>query len=73
MCQCYQIGGPFIAEDPDCPVHGQAAADAKEEIEAKSEELSRSWKDAYSSYEAHEGDAPEKLEIFNQKFREFFG
>lgn len=25
MCQCFQIGGPFIAEDPDCPVHGQSA------------------------------------------------
>jgi hypothetical protein len=24
-CQCYQIGGPFIAEDPECPVHGIAA------------------------------------------------
>lgn len=22
MCKCFQIGGPFIAEDPDCPVHG---------------------------------------------------
>lgn len=22
MCECYQIGGPFIAEDPDCPIHG---------------------------------------------------
>ena len=22
MCECYQIGGPFIAEDPDCLVHG---------------------------------------------------
>lgn len=21
MCECYQIGGRFIAEDPDCPVH----------------------------------------------------
>ena len=20
--QCHIIGGPFIAEDPDCPVHG---------------------------------------------------
>ncbi len=20
-CQCHQIGGPFIAEDPDCEVH----------------------------------------------------
>jgi hypothetical protein len=22
QCQCYQVGGPFIAEDPDCPIHG---------------------------------------------------
>ena len=21
-CDCYKIGGPFIAEDPDCPLHG---------------------------------------------------
>ena len=21
-CECYQIGGPFIAEDPNCPIHG---------------------------------------------------
>jgi len=25
MCECYQIGGRFIAEDPDCPVHGTDA------------------------------------------------
>lgn len=25
MCQCYQIGGPFIAEDPDCSEHGREA------------------------------------------------
>lgn len=25
MCDCYQIGGPWIAEDPDCPTHGIAA------------------------------------------------
>lgn len=24
-CECYKIGGPFIAEDPDCPVHGTEA------------------------------------------------
>lgn len=24
-CQCHQIGGPFIAEDPDCFEHGRAA------------------------------------------------
>lgn len=25
MCECYQIGGPWIAEDPDCPIHGDEA------------------------------------------------
>jgi len=25
MCECYQIGGRFIAEDPECPVHGTEA------------------------------------------------
>ena len=24
-CECHQIGGRFIAEDPDCPVHGTEA------------------------------------------------
>ena len=24
-CECHQIGGPFIAEDPDCPAHGLEA------------------------------------------------
>ncbi len=24
-CQCYKVGGPFIAEDPDCPRHGRDA------------------------------------------------
>jgi len=22
MCECFRVGGPFIAEDPDCPIHG---------------------------------------------------
>jgi len=22
-CECYTIGGPFIAEDPECPAHGR--------------------------------------------------
>lgn len=29
MCgyQCHMIGGPYIAENPECPVHGVAAQD----------------------------------------------
>ena len=31
-CECYRVGGPFIAEDPDCPIHGyEAQAREKEE------------------------------------------
>jgi hypothetical protein len=35
MCEnkCFQIGGPFIAEDPDCPVHGTAAQAAERRAE----------------------------------------
>ena len=30
MCDCYKIGGPWIAEDPDCPVHGTDAQRQRE-------------------------------------------
>ena len=31
-CECYRVGGPFIAEDPNCPIHGyEAQAREKEE------------------------------------------
>lgn len=40
MCECYQIGGPFIAEDPDCPVHGVGGyAERLEATEARIAEL----------------------------------
>jgi hypothetical protein len=29
MCECYKIGGRFIAEDPDCPEHGTYAQEAE--------------------------------------------
>lgn len=38
-CECYQIGGPFISFDPDCPAHGleaqREAREAEEEREAR--------------------------------------
>lgn len=36
-CQsrCYEIGGPWIAEDPNCPIHG---VDAQREAEIREEE-----------------------------------
>jgi hypothetical protein len=30
MCECYTIGGPWIAFDPECPEHGDEAQ-AREE------------------------------------------
>lgn len=32
-CQCNRVGGPFIAEDPNCPAHGTEAKRRKDEIE----------------------------------------
>lgn len=38
MCECYKIGGPFIAEDPECPVHGyEAQRDEKERREREAD------------------------------------
>ena len=34
MCECYQVGGPFIAEDPDCSIHGLASIGRTDRIEA---------------------------------------
>lgn len=39
MCQCYQIGGPFIAEDPDCPVHGREAQQQQVERQSVIDQL----------------------------------
>lgn len=39
MCECYQIGGPFIAEDPDCPIHGSEAQLREKLREEKEKEL----------------------------------
>jgi hypothetical protein len=33
MCECFKIGGRFIAEDPECPAHGYAAVREREEAE----------------------------------------
>lgn len=38
MCECYKIGGPFIAEDPDCPIHGREAQEIERQ---KAKDLER--------------------------------
>lgn len=37
--QCYIIGGPFIAENPDCPVHGTEAQQRESCREQQREEI----------------------------------
>ena len=37
--QCYVIGGPWLAEDPDCPVHGTDAVRARREDRAQRDDL----------------------------------
>jgi hypothetical protein len=32
MCECFQIGGRFIAEDPDCSVHGTASVGRDDQV-----------------------------------------
>lgn len=39
MCDCYKIGGPWIAEDPDCPEHGYAAQQRQRERESKDSDI----------------------------------
>lgn len=55
MCECYQIGGPWIDFDPSCPEHGhdaqrrereaeeerKAAADREADLDARIERLER--------------------------------
>lgn len=53
-CQCHQIGGPFIAEDPDCPAHGR---EAQEEAQRR-EEVIRELDAALDSEE------PERIEDY---------
>lgn len=43
--RCHEIGGPFIAENPECPIHGRDAVeltdDEREFLEQQ--ELARQW------------------------------
>lgn len=39
MCDCYKVGGPWVAEDPDCPVHGREAQMRQEWQEEKEQEM----------------------------------
>lgn len=39
-CECYMVGGPFIAEDPECEVHQRGGLlERISELEARVREL----------------------------------
>lgn len=46
--QCHEIGGPWIAENPDCPTHGYEARQREKWADEEKQEL----EDRLSSIEA---------------------
>jgi hypothetical protein len=48
-CECYKIGGRFIAEDPECPAHGAAAQAEQAKIDLVLDEV-RAWRERFPSY-----------------------
>ena len=54
-CECYRIGGRFIAEDPDCPAHGREAqekAARRDTIVSNLRDAMECGDDLYSAAEA---------------------
>lgn len=52
-CECYQVGGPFIAEDPECPKHGYAAQRQEQidnENKSNDEEELNAWREMFPNY-----------------------
>lgn len=37
--QCHEIGGPWIAENPDCPIHSREAVEEQEREERERQQL----------------------------------
>jgi hypothetical protein len=64
-CQCYKIGGPFIAEDPDCPAHGIDGCEKKlEKAELRIIELENAIKNEI--FRLSLTSVPKKLEFMRQ-------
>ncbi len=40
-CECHRIGGPWVAEDPDCPRHGLVAQARARELDAVRDQVSK--------------------------------
>lgn len=65
-CECFVIGGPFIAEDPDCEVHGVDGYAARlEQAEARIAELEDAIRDEVIRSQIV--SLPRKLEFMRQR------
>lgn len=60
MCDCFKIGGPWIAEDPDCPVHGteRVKEDTLEDRIEQLEEMQRKLQQALELIAVGDVSAP---------------
>lgn len=47
-CECYQIGGRFIAEDPDCHQHGTEAQRRERENEDRMDRIGMALEELYN-------------------------
>lgn len=47
-CECYRIGGRFIAEDPDCHEHGTEAVRRQIENETQMERIEEALQELYN-------------------------
>ena len=59
MCDCYKVGGPWIAEDPDCPIHGNDA----QRQQAMQDERSGDFEDRIAQLEIELGSAMRRIEV----------
>ncbi len=62
MCDCYKIGGPWIEEDPDCPLHGREARQRDEQIAESAQNLEE-------RVESLEARAEEQAQLINRLIR----
>ena len=55
-CECYKIGGLFIAEDPDCPAHDRESQEEAQRVEMLEAELA-AWRKRFPQYHYRPGNA----------------
>lgn len=65
MCDCYKIGGPFIAEDPECEVHRKGSmSDQLDAANQRIKELEEENKNLHSLMVSAEQRATEKADEY---------